>query len=172
MNPKTILNVNTSKAPDFMMLNTEKNTYEIDYSSHTVPLVGAFRTYDASGYVTDYDLFFDYAVVRESVKTDFEVFKANNWLDTVKTQMMVISFTVYNLHYDMWCMVDLLIEFPHAGGVLVPSSKITPFRPNLFETQQARLGVTFTGKLLGAHFMLKVGTAVVLVVCQGKGYIC
>lgn len=43
--------------------------------------------------------------------------KSNNWVDKY-TRAVFIEFTVYNGHSNLYCVMNLLLEFTAAGGVL------------------------------------------------------
>eukprot|EP00397_Hematodinium_sp_SG-2012_P011327 GEMP01011464.1.p1 GENE.GEMP01011464.1~~GEMP01011464.1.p1 ORF type:complete len:691 (+),score=138.16 GEMP01011464.1:183-2255(+) len=104
---------------------------------------GTFGVYDGSGYMMDFNLSPDPAVtppetVYANFVNDLALLKSSYWF-TSETRSVIVSFTVYNLHYDMWQSVDFLFEAPQNGGEMWGFARILPFRPDINETQEEDL---------------------------------
>ncbi|CAF2097381.1 unnamed protein product [Rotaria magnacalcarata] len=63
---------------------------------------------------------------QEEFKREVEELKENLWI-TLGTRVIIIDFTVYNANLNLFCQVQLMVEFPPVGG-LVTSSKIRPVK--------------------------------------------
>jgi hypothetical protein len=67
-------------------------------------------------------------------KQDMTNFKNLGWIDA-QTRVVIISFTLYNFHYDLWMAVDLIAELP-SSGALVTSYHFRPFTQRKDETEK------------------------------------
>jgi len=107
-----------------------------EYSSEKEPIItGSLGRYEGDGYMVDYNLSTgDVQETYSQMKEDLSWLKENGWLDLHYTRSVVISFTVFNVHYDMWQSVDFLFEIPPNGGEIWKFANIIPFRPGLNET--------------------------------------
>lgn len=110
-----------------------------EYFNDALPRIrGTFGSYDGSGYMMDFNLSPDRSVIPpETVYakfvSDLSLLKSNNWL-TAETRAVIVSFTVFNFHFDLWQSVDFLFEAPPHGGQMWGFAQILPFRPNINET--------------------------------------
>mmetsp|Transcript_27169 Transcript_27169/g.68982 ORF Transcript_27169/g.68982 Transcript_27169/m.68982 type:complete len:906 (+) Transcript_27169:66-2783(+) len=89
---------------------------------------GLYQRYDASGYEIDYDLqYSNLQTMREVYRSDMDLMKKNNWLDS-RTRAVHVSFTTYNGNYDLWVDSHFLIEMP-GSGIIETSSHVMVFKP-------------------------------------------
>jgi hypothetical protein len=96
-------------------------------------IVGYNQEYDASGFSVDYKLqVMDLKNSKQVVVEDMKKFKDLMWF-SIRTRLVVVSFSLYNFQYDKWCAVDMLFELPPSGTVRT-ASIIRPFKPTLEET--------------------------------------
>lgn len=98
-------------------------------------------SYDASGYTVDYRMTVSDPIrASEEYRKDWEMFRQTGWV-SLTTRVILVSFTTYNYHYDMWTSTELMIECP-PGGDMILTRYTQPFRPRVFETQ-AELSWTY-----------------------------
>eukprot|EP00746_Dinoflagellata_sp_MGD_P090950 gnl/MRDRNA2_/MRDRNA2_35967_c0_seq1.p1 gnl/MRDRNA2_/MRDRNA2_35967_c0~~gnl/MRDRNA2_/MRDRNA2_35967_c0_seq1.p1 ORF type:complete len:977 (+),score=158.88 gnl/MRDRNA2_/MRDRNA2_35967_c0_seq1:101-3031(+) len=97
-------------------------------------IVGYNQEYDASGFSADYKLqVMDLYHSKEVVIHDMQKFKEMLWF-SIRTRLVVVSFSLYNFQYDKWCAVDMLFELP-PSGIVRTTYMIRPFKPTLEETK-------------------------------------
>ena len=83
---------------------------------------GSLQAYDGSGFIHDIPI----NVTRQSWTNTLTYYKRNNWIDK-QTRAIVISFVIYNKHFDKYAYTKLLIE-QSLGGEIIPSGSAQPFR--------------------------------------------
>eukprot|EP00930_Biecheleria_cincta_P055699 TRINITY_DN41993_c0_g1_i1.p1 TRINITY_DN41993_c0_g1~~TRINITY_DN41993_c0_g1_i1.p1 ORF type:complete len:905 (+),score=115.20 TRINITY_DN41993_c0_g1_i1:117-2717(+) len=90
--------------------------------------------YDGSGYMVDYRMTVpDPTNATLQYRRDLAMFMQEGWYSVSTTRVVLISFSTYNYHYDMWTATELMIECPPGGDVLL-NHYTQPFRPRIFET--------------------------------------
>eukprot|EP00933_Yihiella_yeosuensis_P038742 TRINITY_DN3267_c1_g1_i1.p1 TRINITY_DN3267_c1_g1~~TRINITY_DN3267_c1_g1_i1.p1 ORF type:complete len:871 (+),score=121.74 TRINITY_DN3267_c1_g1_i1:78-2690(+) len=95
---------------------------------------GRLLNYDASGYSVSYRMEVTApANATRDYLLDMDKFRAEGWISQA-TRAIMISFTTYNYHYDLWTANDYLIELPPSGDVST-THKSMPFRPRVHETK-------------------------------------
>jgi len=114
-------------------------TADDNYKKHRIgSIAGKFQTYDAGGYGVEYRASLPEkapGVNLEFYNKDMRQFRHTNWINNLTTRAVFIGFSIYNQDYDMWSAVQLTVEMP-PSGLIVPSTKILPFVPNLWETTE------------------------------------
>jgi hypothetical protein len=110
--------------------------------------------YDASGYSVNYRMMIDTIALAPPIyKQDLQFFRNEGWISD-KTRVVIVSFTLYNFHYDLWMAIDLIAELPPSGAV-VTSYYIRPFNQRNDETME-ELEETYMdwARLVGALYIL------------------
>lgn len=86
---------------------------------------GLYGTYDGSGYV------FDLTNLTTSYLVDsFAFLKNNNWLDR-KTRGLFVSMVVYNANFNLYAVVQFVLEVSPAG-VLTPLYKMSTLEMDMY----------------------------------------
>ena len=77
----------------------------------TRPILGHLALYRGGGYKADL------GSTMAGAYSMLDDLKSNNWVDKY-TRAVFIEFTVYNGHSNLYCVMNLLLEFTAAGGVV------------------------------------------------------
>ena len=99
-------NQNSSSSPEYSAWHY-RNTDELK----TRPFLGHLALYRGGGYKAD---------LGSTMNTAYSVLddlKSNSWVDKY-TRAIFIEFTVYNGYSNLYCVMNLLMEFTAAGGVV------------------------------------------------------
>lgn len=132
-NPLTSIASNWTKLPN---VDGRGDRLPYKYYDDAEPvLAGALGRYEGNGYMIDYNLSSPYPeTTYKTMLADLTWLNESGWLDMQYTRSVIVSFTVYNIHYDLWQSVDFLFEMPPNGGEMWQFANIIPFRPGLNET--------------------------------------
>ena len=85
--------------------------YKTTTELKTRPFLGHLALYRGGGYKADL------GSTMAGAYSMLENLKTNNWIDKY-TRAVFIEFTVYNGHSNLYCVMNLLLEFTAAGGVV------------------------------------------------------
>jgi len=108
--------------------SSEENELKYGIGSTT----GLVQTYDASGYIAEFNM--NSAGKLKEYEQDISYFRQVEWISK-RTRAVMISFTAFNSDFDMWVVVDILIESIPAA-VVHAQYTIKPFRCNVQETRE------------------------------------
>ena len=85
--------------------------YKTTTELKTRPFLGHLALYRGGGYKADL------GSTKAGAYSMLDDLRSNNWVDKY-TRAVFIEFTVYNGHSNLYCVMNLLLEFTAAGGVL------------------------------------------------------
>lgn len=119
---------------------------------------GRLMNYDASGYSVCYRMTVsEPTAAAQEYKKDIQHFFEQG-LFSAATRLIIISFTSYNFHYDLWTATDMLFEIPPSADVRA-SYYIRPFRPRIQETPEelGNTNIDYVGICICIYIFLFVG---------------
>jgi len=120
----------TSRPWKFVSVQTQDSTF-------TGKEAGIFESYDASGYIIDYDLQHpNLAETFEAYNEDMGLLRSAGWIGP-RTRAVHVNFLAYNGNYDFWLSSQHLLEIP-LSGIVAPHADVDLFRPVTIDFSMAQ----------------------------------
>lgn len=104
---------------------------------------GFFQSYDASGYVAQYEVQYKGTTPTEGLEAyqaDMTYFRSQDWISG-RTRSLHVNLDLYNGNRDYWLSAWYLVEFP-AVGIIRPSTQVLIYRSLVSQTGMSWFGLT------------------------------
>lgn len=126
-----------------------------EQAGRSSPFAGVYNTFDASGYVLEYDLqSSNRSDTLAAFRKDIIALKGAKWINE-RTRSVQVAFAAYNGNVDYWLSTWFVFEIP-ASGIVVPKTSVEVYRPVSLDmdTNRDQLVIDFVRLALTGYILI------------------